>query len=140
MPKLTPLQRQQWNRFIDYVAAQKVNPATLDQRNKQVGLGLLQKYNMTNPKDALPLDIVPKVQQDLQDYRTNLISQWKTGKIAPIEGVKTEADIMSGISPVDSWPGSKTLSSRFPVAKSDTKDYGTDVESFDKSQGLASNK
>jgi len=137
---LTPEQKARWNRFIDFVQEQKVNPAVLDQRNKQVGLGLLQKFNMTFPKDALPLEIIPQVQTDLQNYRTNLISQWKSGKIAPIEGVKTEADIMPNISPVDSWPGSKTLSSRFPIAKTDTKDYGTNVDQFDKDHGLVSTK
>jgi len=137
---LTPEQKARWNRFIDFVQEQKVNPAVLDQRNKQVGLGLLQKFNMTFPKDALPLEIIPQVQTDLQNYRTNLIGQWKSGKIAPIEGVKTEADIMPNISPVDSWPGSKTLSSRFPIAKTDTKDYGTNVDQFDKDHGLVSTK
>ncbi len=140
-PPLTPEMKTKWNNFIDFVQSQRnINPAMLDQRNKSVGMGLLQKYNMANPQQALPLDIVPAVQSDLQSYRNNLITQWKAGKVAPIDGVKTEADIMPTISPVDGWPGSKTLSSRFPVAKSDTKDYGTDTNAFDKDTGIAANK
>lgn len=136
--KLTPAQKSSWNKFIGFVEANnmKGNPI-LDQRNKQVGLSLLQRFNLANPKDALPTDIVPRVQQELQDYRTNLVNQWKAGRVAPIEGVKTEDDIMPNLSKVDSWPGSKTLSSRFPTAvltnlDGSKKDYGTDIESYTK--------
>jgi hypothetical protein len=142
---LTPEQKANWNRFIDFVAAQKMTGSPLlDQRNKQVGMSLLQKFNYANPKYALPTDIVPVVQQNLQDYRTNLVNQYKAGKIAASPDIKSEADIMAHISPVDGWPGTRTLSSKFPVAK-DTKttptsttvtDYGTDVDAFDKSRGL----
>lgn len=139
--KLTPAQKANWNKFVDFVAAQRMNNmGVLDQRNKQVGMSLLQKFNMANPSAALPTTIVPQVQQEIQDYRTNLINQWKAGKVAPIDGVKTEADIMPNASPVDGWPGSKTLTHRFPVATTATKNYGTDVDSYDKDRGLASTK
>lgn len=142
---LTPQDKAKWNKFVGFVEANhmKGNPI-LDQRNKQVGMSLLQKFNLANPKDALPTDIIPKVQQSLQDYRTNLVNQWKAGKVAPIDGVKTEDDIMSGISKVDGWPGTKTLASRFPTAVvtintpegKQTKDYGTDTQSYDKDRGI----
>lgn len=145
---LTPEQKANWNKFIDYVGSHKMtgNPI-LDQRDKQVGLGLLAKYNMENPKNALPTDIVPKVQQDLQDYRTNLVKQWKSGKVQATPDVKSEADIMPTISKVDGWPGTLTLSHKFPVAQATittpsgkaTKDYGTDVGKFDKDKGIVSN-
>lgn len=139
--KLTPEMRQKWNHFVDFVQAQRINPSVLDQRNKQVGMGLLQKFNMSNPSSALPLDIVPKVQGDIQDYRNELVAKWKAGKVAPIEGVKTEGDIMGGISPVDGWPGSKTLSTRFPVATMTNADgtktnFGTDLDSYNTKVGI----
>lgn len=146
---LTPEEKGKWNKFIDFVGANKMTGSPLlDQRNKSIGMGLLQKFNMSNPKDALPLDVVPRVQADLQDYRTNLVNQWKAGKISPNADVKTEADVMPGISPVDGWPGTKTLSSKFPTASvtittpvsKTVKDYGTDTESYDKDHGLSSNK
>lgn len=147
-PPLTPEVKKRWNKFIDFVAMQNMaNNPILDQRNKQVGMSLLQKYNYANPNDVLPTDIVPKVQQELQDYRSDLVNQWKAGKIKS-DGVKSEDDIMAGLSPVDGWPGSKTLSHKFPIAKATivengkptVKDYGTDTQSFDKQNGLASNK
>jgi len=146
---LTAQDKAKWNKFIGFVEANNMkNNPVLDQRNKQVGMSLLQKFNLANPKDALPTDIVPRVQQELQDYRTNLVNQWKAGRIAPIEGVKTEGDLMSGISKVDGWPGTKTLSSRFPTAQitivtpegKQVKDYGTDIGAYDKAQGITGSK
>lgn len=139
VPPSKPLsndERTRWNAFIDYVKGQGMqNHPSLDQRNKQIGNALLQKFNYTNPSQALPMDVVPRVQQDLQSYRQNLIQQWKAGKTAPIEGVKSENDIMSGISPVDSWPGTKTLSNKYPVASltasdGSKKDFGTNMDAY----------
>lgn len=147
-PGLTPAQKASWNKFIDFVAMQKMaNNPILDQRNKQVGMSLLQKYNYTNPNDVLPTDIVPKVQQELQDYRTDLVNKWKSGK-AVIDGAKKEEEVMPNLSVVDGWPGTKTLSSKFPNATMTTttpkgttiKDYGTDIEAYNKDRGLANNK
>ncbi len=144
-PPLTPEQKANWNAFIDFVELQKMNNNPgLDQRNKQMGLMLMNKFNFANPKQQLNPDMVTQVQQDLQDYRNNMVSQWKAGKIN-VDGVKSEDEIMPGISAVDGWPGSKTLSHRFPVAKALTngvltKDYGTDIDSYSKERGLASNK
>jgi len=139
-PDLTAAQKANWNKFIDFVANQKMagNP-TLDQRNKQVGMGLLQKFNYANPQQALPLTIVPQVQQSLQSYRNELVNNWKAGK-AHVDGVKTEDDIMPNLSQTDGWPGTKTLSSRFPVASmttttptgTTTKNLGTDFVAFTK--------
>lgn len=143
-PKLTPQQKDNWNKFIDFVALQKMtgNPI-LDQRNKQVGMSLLQKFNMSNPSNALPVDIVPTVQQNLQDYRNDIINQWKAKKIVA-DDVKSEDEIMPGISAVDGWPGTKTLATKFPKASVTTngnkKDYGTDTDAYEKAQGLASLK
>lgn len=147
-PPLTPEVKKRWNKFIDFVAMQNMaNNPILDQRNKQVGMSLLQKFNYANPKDVLPTDIIPTVQQSLQDYRSDLVGQWKAGKIQG-DGIKAETDIMPNLSVVDGWPGSKTLSHKFPVAKqtvtqngvSTVKDYGTDTQGYDKATGLASNK
>ena len=135
---LTPEQKSNWNRFVDFVAMQKMaNSPLLDQRNKKVGMMLLNKYNMANPQYQVSPDFIPHVQQDLHDYRDQLVANWKAGK-AQVDGVKSEADIMPGLSPVDGWPGSKTLSHKFPVAvvvdpktNAVVKDYGTDINAFD---------
>lgn len=144
---LSPAEKENWNKFINFVATQKMagNPV-LDQRNKQVGMSLLQKFNYANPNSALDTNIVPRVQQELQNYRQGLIQQWKAGKIQ--SDAKSEDEIMPGISPVDGWPGTKTLSSKFPSAQvtvttptgTTTKDYGLNTDQYDKDRGLTSNK
>lgn len=136
---LSAADKTKWNLFIDFVAANKMNGApVLDQRNKQVGMSLLQQFNMANPKNALPTNIIPQVQQSLQNYRNSQIPLIKSGQVK-IDGV-TDPDkqYMAGISAVDGWPGTKTLSSRFPVAKevlttptaTTVKDFGTDLASY----------
>lgn len=116
-PKLTPKEKENWNKFIDFVSMQKMgNNPILNQRNKQVGMGLIQKFNYSNPDVALSPDIVPRVQQEIQDYRNNLIQQWKAGKLQPSTPIKDESEIMPDVSPVDGWPGTKTLSYKFPTA------------------------
>lgn len=146
---LTNDEKVKWNKFLDFVKANNMqNNPILDQRNKQVGMSLLQKFNYADPKNALPTDIVPRAQQELQNYRNTLINQYRAGKIQPSEPIKSEDEIMPNISPVDSWPGTKTLSHYFPVATekivtptgSATKNYGVDVATFDKNRGLTGQK
>lgn len=139
---LTPVQKQQWNLFQDYMQKNGLagNPA-LDDRNKGLGQYYFQQFAAHTPGFSLTYQDVPRVQQELQDYRANLVNQYKAGKIAPSDDIKSEADIMGNLSPVDSWLGSKTSSSRFPVAtatnsQGQTTNYGTDVSAFDQARGL----
>jgi hypothetical protein len=49
---LNPADKAKWNKFVDYVAANKMTGSPLlDQRNKQVGMKLLQSFNFSNPSD-----------------------------------------------------------------------------------------
>ncbi len=112
-PPLTPQQRAAWNQFIDYVAAQKMaGHPSLDQRNMQVGMDLLGKFNKAYPNQALPPEIVPQVQQEMNDYRTAMLERIKSGK-AQFNGKPEE--FMPNLSATDGWPGTKTLSSKFPA-------------------------
>lgn len=142
VPPLTNQQKQDWNGFIDFVdkSGYKGNPV-LDDRNQQLGSYLMQKYRSLNPKATITYQDVPRVQSALQEYRTNLVNQWKAGKVAPMEGVKTEADIMPQLSEVDGWLGSKTSSHRFPVAVATNADgtktnYGVNTAAYDKERGI----
>lgn len=138
-PVLSIEDKQRWNGFIHYLSVNKLNKnPDLDKRDVSLGMTLLNQYNKENPKSAVDPSIIPRVQNELQLYRANLVKQWKAGKIQ--SDVKSEAEIMPGISSVDGWPGTKTLSSAFPEAHTDAKDYGLNVDAFDKDRGLASNK
>jgi hypothetical protein len=129
-------QRQEWNSFLNYLKQKGVQGSTaLDDRDTGLGQKLMEEYRTQNPHFSLTYDQVPQVQQDLQNYRQQLIQKWKANpKTAP--DVKDESEIMGGISPVDGWLGSKTSSYRYPVATLNTSDgnkvsYGTDVNSYD---------
>lgn len=138
-PGLTPLQRNQWNQFIDYLDKQGVKGSPLlDQRDKNLGQYYFQKFASTNPGITITYKDVPRVQQELQDYRNGIIGQWKTGKVQ-IPDVKAEDEIMPGLSQADGWLGSKTSSYKYPTASVTTvkngvtskKDYGTNTEKYD---------
>lgn len=141
-PPLTPAQRQQWNSFIDYLdkSGYKGSPV-LDDRDKKLGQFLFDKYRHETPGVTITYQDVPRVQQDLQDSRNEAVNLYKTGK-AKFD-VKDESEIMSGLSPVDGWLGSKTSSHKFPVAVATvnnqgnvaTTNYGTDMERYNKEHG-----
>ncbi len=135
-PPLTPSQKQEWNGFIDYLekSGYKGSPQ-LDNKNTALGASLLEQYRKVNPKFSLTYDNVRDVQQDLQDYRKSMIDQYKQGKIV-VDGIKSEDEIMPGLSDVDGWLGSKTSSWRFPKAvlkesKGSVKDFGTDLAAYE---------
>ena len=146
-PTYAPLsipERENWNKFIDFVDSKglKGHPS-LDKRDQSVGMGLIQQYNQLNPKAPIDPNYVPRVQADLQNYRTNVVNQWKAGKIVPQAGqvIRTEADIMPNISPIDGWLGSRTSSYKYPAASANNSDgtvtnYGVNTEKFDKDRGI----
>lgn len=136
-PGLTPQQRMAWNMFIDYLDKQGLKGSPLlDQKDKNLGQYQFQKFASLNPGLPITYNDVPKVQQELQDYRSNLVNQWKAGKAA-VEGVKTEDDIMPNLSVPDGWLGSKTSSYKYPgyvesvtkAGNTNTTDHG--VSKFD---------
>lgn len=137
---LSPDDKNRWNKFVEYVAKQgQANNPQLDQRNKQLGMSLLQRFNYANPQDALPMDIVKNVQQEIHNYRTDLVNKWKKDPTVINEPIKDESEIMSKISPVDGWPGTLTLSHKFPVGtltevkdgKKTVQNFGTDLSKYD---------
>lgn len=144
-PELTPSQKNQWNAFVDYMDKSGYKGSQLlDDKDKNLGQFMFDKFKQTTPGITLTYMDVPRVQQDLQNYRNNLVTQYKAGKIAPDESIKSEDDIMAGLSPVDGWLGSKTSSHKFPVAMATsnvngnvtTKNYGTNVSQFDADRKL----
>lgn len=141
---LTPAEKLQWNQYIDFMQKQgmKGNPA-LDNKDQKLGEFYFNRFKTSTPGITLTYQDVPRVQSDLQGYRNTLIDQWHKGKIVPDESVKTDEDLMPGISKVDGWLGSKTSSYKFPTAvvttPAGTVNYGVNTEAFDKDR-LATKK
>lgn len=138
VPPLTNQQKTDWNSFLDFVDKEGFKGNTLlDDKDKQMGQYLMQKYRTLNPKSTITYQDVPRVQSELQQYRTDALKQIHSGQAqAPMK----DEEFMAGLSPVDGWLGSQTSSHKFPVAtgtnttmgKTTTQNYGTDIASFDK--------
>ena len=139
-PPLTVKQRQDWNRFIDFMDKSGYKGSKdLDNRDTNLGRFLFQRFKSQNKDVGLTYEDVPRVQQELQDYRNLLLQQFKGGKIKP-EGMKDpEKELMPGLSAVDGWLGSKTSSYKFPTAvatdaQGQTTNYGVNTESYDQAR------
>lgn len=133
---LTNAQKAQWNDFIDYMDKQGYKGASaLDNRNMALGQNLLNKYNQMRPDNAIKYEDIPRVQQELHNYRAGLVDKWKKG-LAQSDEVKKEDDIMPSLSAVDGWLGSKTSSYKFPTAvftdsQGKQQNFGTNVAAYD---------
>lgn len=155
---LPPNLRPEWNKFIDFVEAKGMKGnKLLDDRNTALGKQLMQEYLKTNPKSPLTYDVIPSVQQSLQEYRAKSLQEIRSGK-AQFDG--KEEEFMPGLSKVDGWLGSKTSSYKFPSASSvvkkdingltgedsknnhttEVKNFGTDVELYDKMMNAVASK
>lgn len=138
-PALTPQAKSKWNQFVDYLdkSGYKGN-ALLDDRNKGLGVRLMNQYKNINPSFDLNYEQVKQVQQELQDYRSKVVQDYKAGKVK-IDGIKSPDEFMADLSPADGWLGSKTSSHKFPVAmltKTDptgtqTQNFNTDIAAYD---------
>lgn len=113
-PPLSNEERVQWNSFLDYLKKKGVQgSAALDNRDTNMGQQLMDEYRKQNPHFTLGYDRVGDVQNDLQNYRQQLVQKWKANP-SIIPGIKSEDEIMGGISPSDGWLGSKTSSWKYP--------------------------
>lgn len=134
---LTNDQKVHWNNFVDYLQKTGYKGSkALDNRNMAMGENLLAKFNQMNPGSQIRYEDVPMVQSELQKYRQDLVNRWKSGKAEGTPDIKTEDDIMGGLSPVDGWLGSKTSSYKFPTAVVTQSDgnkvnYGVDTKLYD---------
>jgi hypothetical protein len=137
-PPLTLEQRQHWNDFVDYLDKQGYKGSSaLDNKNMALGQNLLDKYNQMRPQNKIDYGDIARVQQEIQDHRTNLVNMWKKDPKVITTPIKSEAEIMPNISPVDGWLGSKTSSWRFPIATRDNSDstttnFGVDLNGPDR--------
>ena len=105
--------RSEWNSFVDF----------LDKRglrgNPQLDTGdlsqkMLNQYIRENPLTPLKPEMVKDIQADFANYRGYALNKIKQNKGVFAPGV-TEENFMSELSKLDSWPGSRTTSHKFPM-------------------------
>lgn len=133
---ITPEKKVAWNNFIDFLGKKGYKGrAELDDRNMKLGQGLMSQFNKENPKIPLTYADVSAIQSELQNYRTDLVKKWKSGAVEGTPDIKTENDIMPGISKIDGWLGSKTSSYKFPTAvvtdNGVKHDFGVQTDLYD---------
>lgn len=106
---LTPQQMGDWNKFLDFVKAKGYEgSAELDKKDKNLGQSLFNEFKKANPKTSIDYSIVPSVQTEMQKLKTN------TQSFLERRNDPNAKSVMSGVSKVDGWMGSKTSQYRFP--------------------------
>jgi len=108
--ELTPQQRQDWNNYVDYVEKKgfKGSPQ-LDKKDTGLAKKLFDEYVKANPATSINYDTVKSVQYEMQKLKDS------AQEFAARRNDPNAKNIMSGVSPVDGWPGSKTTSFKFPA-------------------------
>lgn len=121
--KLTPAEMAQWNQFLDHVKSKGYEgSADLNVKNKNLGASLFADWKKGNPNATINYDIVPSVQQEMQNLKTSAQG------FAQRRGQANADQIMAGVSPVDGWFGSKTSQFRFPGLTTETYSNGQLVD------------
>lgn len=109
--RLSPTEMEQWNSFLDYVKDQGYEGSSdLNTKNKNLGATLFSDFKKTNPNLTIDYDIVPAVQNEMQ-----ILGQ-SARDFAARRNDPNAKNLMTGVSPVDGWFGSKTSQFRFPSA------------------------
>lgn len=113
--KLSPSEMGQWNGYLDFVKSKGFEGSEeLNSKDKNLGASLFQQYKQSNPGVTIGYDIVPSVQQEMQNLKAT------SQDFAQRHNVPGADKVMSGVSPVDNWFGSKTSQFRFPNVVSNT--------------------
>jgi hypothetical protein len=107
-PALTPQNMSDWNRFLDFVKQKGYEGSKELDTNEPLAKSLFDQYRKVNPNTTISYDIVPAVQMEMQKLRNNAQA------FAQRRGAKDASNIMSGVSKVDGFFGSRTSQFRFP--------------------------
>jgi hypothetical protein len=127
--RLSPAEMQQWNQFLDYVKQKGYEGSPeLNKKNKNLGSTLFNEFKASNPGISIDYSIVPSVQNEMQ-----VLGQ-SARDFATRHNMAGADKLMTGVSPVDNWFGSKTSQYRFPGATLVTTNNG--VQTSEKNLGL----
>lgn len=106
---LTPQQMREWNMFIDFLQKKGIaGSKDLDSKNKNLGANLFEQFRKEVPGVTITYDIVKPVQTEMQKLKDAAQS------FAARRGDPNASNIMSGVSKVDGWLGSRTSQFKFP--------------------------
>lgn len=134
--------RQDWNRFLDYLEANKVGgSADLDKRDQSLGMTWLNKYRALNPKTSITPDLIPSIQYDQYMLRKgDTYPSLTPEQLQYVRKGLNPAYMSRPVSAVDGWLGSITSKLYYPLARRGAStgeqwDFGPDIETYAKSVG-----
>lgn len=106
---LEPKQREDWNNYVNWLEKKgyKGSPL-LDKKETGLARNLFDQFIKENPKSTINYETVKSVQYEMQKLRD------AAQGFAARRNDPNAKNIMSGVSKLDGWPGSKTTSFKFP--------------------------
>lgn len=105
---LTPKKMSEWNRLLDFLKQKGYEGSTKLDKDKALGQSLFNEFKKANPGTSITYDIVPTVQREMEKLKESAQS------FAERHKDPNAKQVMSGISKVDGFLGSKTSQFRFP--------------------------
>lgn len=121
--KLTPQKMQEWNKLLDFIKSKGHEGSTKLDKDKTLGQSLFNEFKKANPNTTITYDIVPTVQREMERLKESAQS------FAERHKDPNAKKVMSGISKVDGFLGSRTSQFRFPEMTETTKLNGRVVSS-----------
>lgn len=102
-------ERNDWNSFIDFVESKGLQGSEkLDKGSDALAKSLFTEYKKLNPKTTLTYELVPSIQYEMQKLKQNVQG------FAERRNDPNAKNLMSFVSKVDGWFGSRTSQSKFP--------------------------
>lgn len=131
--RLSPKEMQEWNSYLDFVRSKGMEGSPeLNKRDKGLGAQLFAEFKKSNPNVSIGYDVVPLVQNEMQEM------QKSTREFLKRRNDPNADNVMSGISPVDGWFGSQTSQYRFPIMEQEQ--YHNDALVSKQNLGLVDGK
>lgn len=107
-PPLTPQQMQEWNSLLDHIKSKGYEGSEQLDHDKKLGESLFNEWKQKNPQATINYDVVKTVQGHMQKLRDS------AQDFAARHNDPNAKNIMSNVSKVDGFLGSKTSQFRFP--------------------------
>lgn len=107
-PSLTPQQMQEWNSLLDHIKSRGYEGSEQLDHDKKLGESLFNEWKQKNPGATIDYGAVKSVQGEMQKLRDNAQG------FAARHNDPNAKNIMSNVSKIDGFLGSKTSQFRFP--------------------------
>jgi hypothetical protein len=129
---LSPIQRKNWNDFLDYLQTEGVGGKTdLDKRDQTLGLNYLNKYNKENPNKAIDPTLISSIQYEQQQLRSGeSFAGMKPEETRVLRKQLSQDYLNRPVAPNTDSLGTSLSRSYYPEFKKGDKSYGTDAESY----------